>query len=221
MDEGWVFADSIPRDRRTRLAVHAKFGELLARIVAGAGYAEPRWRPASYAPLTGAVRFEVYIQSPDGEAIDYFHNGRAGYRAQYLSSENNGERVNALAVGAVKHLVREAMTTIPNEWDADLEAVLSGRSAKLWIDQNIFVVRQALAGERFDAELLVAPWLRAASGREFVLVRGRRRFKANAGILAPWPQRLALRSAWWKDGTVVTDPDKIERSHHLHVYGFA
>jgi hypothetical protein len=221
MSDSWTFADSIPLERRTRLTADAKLGDVLARIMAGVRHAKPRWHPASYAPLTGAVRFEVYIESPDDEAMDYFHNGSGGYRAQYAMSELRGDEANAQAVNAVTHLVREAMTTIPSAGDIDVEAVLSGPGVKLWIDQDVPCIRQALAGEWVEPELLVARWLRAAKQHEFVLVRGKQRFKANAGILAPQPRRLAFRSGWWKDGSVVSDPDKIERSHHLHLYGFA
>ena len=221
MNENWAFADSIPHCRQTALTADVEFSDLLVRIVADARPAKPRWNPASYPPLTGAVRFEVYIETRDSEAIDYFHNGCAGYRAQYAMSETSGDQGNTQAVEAVKHLVRDAMATIPNERDVDLEAVLLGPGVKVWIDQDIPVIRKALSGEQCDPELLVEPWVCAARKGEFVSVRGKRRFKANAGTLAPVPQRVVFRSAWWKGGTTVADPDKIERSHHLHIYGFA
>jgi hypothetical protein len=44
------------------------------------------------------VRFEVFIESPDADAIDYFHNGRVRYRAHCAVSQKRGNEVNGVRV---------------------------------------------------------------------------------------------------------------------------
>lgn len=221
MTTNWPIALSIPESRRVMLQSDISSGDLMARIASGARHSGARWHPASFGRLIGAVRFEVFIEACDADAVDYFHNGRSGYRAQYAISEKMGQDANVKAVAAVVAVVRDAMATLPNAFNVDTEAVLAASEAKLWIDQDIHVLRRALRGEMVQPELLVEPWLRSAKQREFVVIRGKPRFKANAGVLAPIPARLAFRSAWWSDSRVVADPDKLDRSRHLHIFGFA
>ena len=220
----WDIAPSIAPDRRAKLLTAQPFEGILARILAGANLdkAESEWEPARFGDIVGARRFRMFVVSDDLDALDYFFNGRSGYRGAYALSEEAGNEANRIAVAAIRPFAMRTLPAVSAPKGTNADGVFDLCGAKVWIDQRDDTrLKSALDGNRFAPEVLVGPWQAAAERKECVVVRGKTRYKANAGVLAPTVRRLAFRGAWILRGNVVPDSDKAERSLHLHRYGFA
>ena len=131
----WDIAPSIAPDRRAKLLTAQPFEGILARILAGANLdkAESEWEPARFGDIVGAELppgialavepdgrvvggfrvqgpFRMFVVSDDLDALDYFFNGRSGYRGAYALSEEAGNEANRIAVAAIRPF---AMRTLP------------------------------------------------------------------------------------------------------------
>ena len=104
----------------------------------------------------GYYRAEVTLQMP-AQTVDLFHNSAAGYRAQYYSSAETGEKANEYAVRQLFKRVMQILNgkhkrTCPPWW---MEKSLLHPKAKIWIHQG----RWLLIARLSERNLFVKRWL--------------------------------------------------------------
>lgn len=181
--------------RRAKLRRRVPFARVIQAIVAGSPPPRRKMDKGKNGPHLGARRV-TWIFKPNTaagcRALDYFFNGRNGYRAAYERGAAFGRKANRLAVAILSERLGE-------------QAANLGESAKVWIADD--AARRALESGEFSRVEIWAPhWVRAARRGIAVLeIRGRngakrpglcKRYKAAAGILASAPSRLVLRGSW-------------------------
>jgi hypothetical protein len=158
----------------------------------------------------------VVTFTADQRLIDAFHNSPVGYRAQYYSSVQDGDRANRYVVEHLSPLVLAFLAATP----------IRGYSLS-WADTS-------LAGPHSKAWIHQGRWLRAKRRSDRVLFPPRWKAKSLGtladhdaklliwGSLAPQDEtRLCLKGTCvLPDGTVSKRVSKPTRGLDLHEFGF-
>jgi hypothetical protein len=146
--------------------------------------------------------------------VDLFHNSATGYRAQYYSSPEAGERanmyvVNTLATRIIKMLERSPKRTCPPNWVA---LSLRNEAAKVWIHQGRWL-RNAKAS---DGVLFVPRWINERHASDPV-----RRKRARWSVLAPDNEcRVDVKGAYLQLDGASLGTLKPTRPNDIHELGF-
>lgn len=206
--QSWSLGGRISEHRRRRLLDSLLPEQLLERIaaecLASALHAAPTlvWQQANEAP----GYFRINLQFPVSEdTFDRLFNGRAGYRAQYYLSPEEGILFNRAILTALTPAVRASyeIKTLEVDWRL-IAASLEASHAKIWIanEKNAY-------GAAEEYQLNPPRWM-ANNGR-----LGRR---------APLPQAPAidLKGSFINPDTnaLFVDESKLGRPCDLHATGY-
>lgn len=165
--------------------------------------------------VRGAARVVVTVETAP-RLVDLFHNSRAGYRAQYYSSPELGERANRYAVEQLTPIVlRQLHQAHKRSCPLDfVEASLSGLRTKVWIHQGLWLRAAASA----DCLLYPDHWTACAKRAKGKNARKKLRW----GRLAPKVEtRLEIKGTVLSpDGLEVTAALKRCRGFEIHNFGF-
>jgi hypothetical protein len=164
-EDTWRFSGRVRGGRRKKL-LKTPFEDIVERIekeaLLGSHYREPiRRHPGSHRIVLKLVM--------SAEALDLFHNGAGGYRAQFLAGALEGIAAKRFVIGVLlRRLERLGNARLAGEctWDF-LERSLCDPDAKVWIHQGTWFRQSRL----LDRNLVVERWCR--NGEEMVLRKGR------------------------------------------------
>lgn len=209
--ETWRLSNGIEPSRKKRL-LKITFENIIDRIAREAKLI--RCRPEKSRRPQGLMRIFITLEvSP--EAIDLFHNGAGGYRAQYYVGEVLGLSANRYAVEALR-------SAIPRIFKPDarkpllqdvLDKSLFDPTAKIWIHQGIWFRQSRLS----DRNLLVERWIE--NGWNMKLEK--QKLPIWARLTPPNENRLQLKGGWLDSNLIsVGDVTKPNRARDLHCLGY-
>lgn len=159
------------------------------------------------------------------DTFDIFFNSAGGYRAQYLSDPDEGQKQNSrLLLRLLDQLLAHANgKTTKHTMSADnLSQSLHCCSAKIWIGEGIVQFNHELI-----EQLTVPEWHMHALAAVEAYHSNRypsplAQEKAIWGIRAPRGTRLEIKGAFRDtDGHEVVPFDKTDRRFEIHRYGYA
>lgn len=131
----WPFSHKIAKTRREELYAF-EFGQIVGMLVSGAQRSMVRGEfnndPSGGYLRHSLVRYRVRLLT-DAKAVDLFHNGAGGYRAQYYSDPSIGELANQYVCRHLSELV------ISWGCSSAARSSLSAGSAKAWIAQGRWI----------------------------------------------------------------------------------
>lgn len=208
--ETWQF-ESVERDR-ARLLSATPFEHIVARIdrEATLGWFRcNKGKPAG--KFVGKWRWRVKLIA-SAEAIDLWHNGRGGYRAQYYSDPAVGDTANAYARAVLaptaERLIRDdagGARFFPHG-----AVSIADQATRLWVYQGLWL-RHA---RKADGRVRVRRWqdnARDADCEKF----------ARLAPLTPRDETgLLLVGQWLDNGKPIAEPPKRDRAIQLHCFGF-
>ncbi len=207
----WQLSAKIGPGRRKRL-LETPFEEIVQRIVREARLGGHGRQGIKKHPSSKRVLLNLETSA---EAIDLFHNGAGGYRAQFLIGVSQGIIANRFVIDALLNRLEclcKANPTRGCTWDF-VERSLCDRDAKVWIYQGIWFRQCRL----LDRHLFVERWRR--NGEEMVLRR--RRIPTWAKLTPSSETRLQLKGGCLDEAhRTIGVPTKSGRSEELHCFGY-
>jgi hypothetical protein len=205
--EIWRLSESLG-DRRTRLLDGLDSSALLESVISHAALASTKgevslcWQHSSECPGTGRLVAQIPL---DDEAFDQLFNGRAGYRAQYYLSPDEGILFNRDLVVGLHNSIKAAYPYASLEVGFPvIERSILGPHSKIWIYGEV---------DAFDSS-------------ESDLVNPSRWVDNNAsrGRKAPLPQhhKLDLKGTFIEPNGpgMFIDELKLDRAWDLHRKGY-
>jgi hypothetical protein len=150
----------------------------------------------------------------DRAAVDLFHNGPAGYRAQYYKSESNGDRANRylldhLLARVIQLVTAQHKRTCPPNW---VKKSLEDGDAKVWIHQGPWI-RHSRAVDRY---LVVTRWVKAQQSTD----KKRRKKARYAGLIPRSEDKIDLKGGFLTLSGKPLGTLKPGRARDLHQLGF-
>lgn len=208
-EDAWIFQSAVEGTRRAALW-NTPFDEIIDLLVAGLSIETLR-RTEPSRSRSGLSRLSVLLSAPT-RAVDLFHNGRGGYRAQYLASVANGNDANEFAFKRILGRVAELRN---GSFGPSREKAYAGAHAyggKLWIKEGSWI-RPA------RRELVVPLWQERRPIGDVSVNDAKR--KVRYGAAAPQRERrIALKGEWIDhNGDRSATPMK-QRGEQIHLYGF-
>lgn len=206
----WRLSDNITSSRRQRLLQGDSFEKIVDRMVREARIISLKRERCDEKKNYFRVAITIEINR---ETIDLFHNSSCGYRAQYYHGIRNGERANVYIVEKLKHRIMELLsqtTEIKRTCPLDfVEKSLSGKSAKVWIRQGLWL------RYRRKQDQIVYAWsdCKPKNGQESK--------RKNMAFLGPEDEtKIELKGAFVTlEGNNEINL-KEDRSEHINKYGF-
>lgn len=206
----WRLQQEVERARIQRLSHGPDFYEIVRSVRAFRCIA--RYKRTKLKDLAGFYRIELCLEM-DADVVDLFHNGSAGYRAQYYASPELGDRANEYLLQELVPRICETVTsarrrTCPAEW---VEKSLRAAGAKLWVHQGLWLRHLA----RSDRGLHIDRWLRYQWD-------SRQRHKRYWSQLTPSTEtKIVVKGTpLTLDGGVAARALKPHRSRDIHVRGY-
>ena len=201
----WHLSGDIDPQRRARLLEGVPFERIVELVCADVKCVSLRSEAGTSKELKGARRAKAQLwTSPT--LVDLWHNGRGGYRAQYLVSADLGDAANRYAIKwlteAIRtHLEQCSRKLAPPAWN------------KVWIQEG----RWWRYARRTDRHFQCPAWINATAktDKERNLVRW--------GQLAPSDEpRLVLKGPWLQEGQAPTSGGKAadQRAQQIHDFGY-
>lgn len=206
--EDWNL-DGLPSARRSTLLEMTPFHEIVAGIAGAASLTKTA--TAHHRRHGGHRRIELEFSVPQA-MVDLWHNGRGGYRAQYLLSEANGRQANSFAVSTIARSLGADLSAACLAQDNWLVAGLIAGRGKIWIGEGLW----SRAPRR---ELVVPLWRRrepcdgVSPERALKLMR--------MGAAAPGSEgRLRMKGEWLGEGGVALGEPTKPRASEIRLYGY-
>jgi hypothetical protein len=136
----WCLAHDINQQRLLRLLQAETFEGIVENIGKKAALIF-HGRQRCKKPNSGNFYRVIIKLKIDEKIVDSFHNAAYGYRAQYFSSEKNGELANAYTLNRLIPMAKSLLEkrekhTCPWWW---VEKSLRHPSAKIWIHQGLWL----------------------------------------------------------------------------------
>jgi hypothetical protein len=223
----WQFnALLVGHDRLERLSENVPFSEVVARVggVRNINFsAEPGNREAK-----GWIR-AAWVLEVTPELFDLFFNSSSGYRGQFYLAPQRGLEANRLLIDSLHGRLlasADAGPPNPNMTRRQVEASLTSRYAKVWIDEDSSTLDQTSKDPVIIQALEVPKWVTAMKDALSAWRQGKSPdayvARSLLGVQAPEGQRLDIRGAWMDRGN--TDhvvPSKEDRAEHIHKFGFS
>ncbi len=208
----WKISIDVELERRNGLVSSPNFENILENIKKSVRKISLKREPCDDIP--GYYRVVAVLECRNCEPIDQFHNSTTGYRAQYLSSPEDGDKANSFAVNILASLVQKRLKDRkPWHWDlAWAHASISDPSAKIWIHQGLWL-RHA---REVCQELIVDAWNR----NRYTCNRYLKKKKRYGRILPGCENRIDFKGAWVSDNGEVISTLKPSRADSIHKHGF-
>ena len=207
IETSWKYGPSVTEERQLALAQPGSFLEVVRLVVEDARNIRVSAKPGRDPGLTDCVQPIFFFELPNTH--DIFFNGPWGYRAQYWLSPGHGLAANSYLLAA---LVPKLLASIGQTMDSNLEKIdvcasLSAASAKIWIEEDLNLLRNP------TRDLYIERWLAEADkGVEL----------ARYGVYAPSNNRFEVKGALMDPfGNEVVPARKIHRHFDIHHYGFS
>ncbi|MGE0800955.1 MAG: hypothetical protein AB7G13_33005 [Lautropia sp.] len=218
--EIWIISDRTEPNRRNHLLHGPDYSDIIAMMASSCMEVEAsREGMKSNRQIR---RLHARLTFPE-ELVDLFHNGSAGYRAQYLASVELGKLANDLAVKSFSRCVLDALAERPKRTLADEWSLRSLQSpgAKVWIHQGPWF----RAASRAQGLLSVAQWNAAAQAP--LMKAKNSSSKTAAGEFALWAAQLPdseceihLMGGWLHADGRSYGTAKPQRAEDIHRRGF-
>lgn len=209
-EEDWQLHESILDPRRSALW-DTPFDQIVERLVAETAILAMRRAQNSLKP-PGYRRLAILIGAPSA-VVDLFHNGRGGYRVQYLAGVAEGDAANAYAFGQV---IERVMGLVGGRLGGSRARLLAGATehgGKLWIKEGRWI--------RPARKQLIVPRWRERSPVEGVDATTARRLMVWGAAAPEHETRIVLKGEWIDDkGVPPVEPLKQSRGDRIHWYGF-
>lgn len=206
----WLMSNRIGPLRRQELYSHS-FEQIVEQIISGAQRSKARGEFNCHSQGTQAkhslIRYRIRLQC-EARAVDLFHNGAGGYRAQYYIAPSLGELAD-------KHVCRR-LSELVISWGCSsaVKSSLSSESAKAWIAQG----RWIRPPRRHLQNLLLEQW-----ACDPMTVDAHRHKLWKYSRLTPEEEnRIDLIGGWLRRSDF-SSPDvnfKSDRSTQIHSFGF-
>lgn len=138
-EEEWVFDPSVQGPRRKALLDGRGYDRIVSELLESLAVETIQYLPLRKGDLEKRAVVKLRARP---EAIDQFHNSSCGYRAQYYTSQELGERANRAAVEALSRACLSvvgstAISSIPSSL---LAKSLSQPATKTWIHQGSWLI---------------------------------------------------------------------------------
>lgn len=184
----WVISPSVGAERRELLLGAGPFETIVERLFSDARIIGADEEPMDNRPGFCRTKLNLLV---DRQALDVWHNGSTGYRAQYYLGVENGEAANAYAVRRIVSQLASLPRETPKRGDDFWERAqisIADPHAKCWIHQGLWL-RHA---RRHQPQLLVQRWLTNQESSNGDLVK-----LAHWGTLAPSGEtKLNILGGW-------------------------
>lgn len=210
-NQTWCLDTAIPKARRDRLCDPPSFEGIVSMILEKASIHECLWEPPDNGSCSTYKRFTVVL-AVDEIALDYFHNSRAGYRAQFLRRRKLGEEANQYALDRIIPAIESLLREEYRDCDWILDSVL-GRETKIRIHQGLWI--RGRGGQIVHRNLDVKKWRDNAGGDPDA------KRKVGLGRLTPNSEyRLQIIGTFRNPRGQSLNPSTKNRSEEIHKYGF-
>jgi hypothetical protein len=208
----WRICENVDQARRDVLMAETPFEAIVAGLASGVSAISARREVHSKNKNYSRRRITIFT---DDAFVDLWHNGRGGYRAQYLLSAGQGERANTYAVEALHAAVVPFFDARRRLNGRDIKD-LQSPSAKIWIKEGLWW-RHA----NWVTQIDVPVWNVTPKPTDAKLQR-----KAHAGRLLPnGDPRLVLKPIWRPDNSGQQQPSTVGkppevRTEQIRIYGY-
>jgi hypothetical protein len=220
----WQFASNFDTRRRVALESVANFGEVIERVLANAIVVNFNVCRGKVGLLRQCCRPEFELTASP-ETVDLFFNSPAGYRAQYLTDPDEGQKQNARLISALASRLIAYTEAHPANLHMATHSVrlaLSACSAKVWLPESSVVFNHELI-----EEITVPRWrLNALAALD--ALRNHTRPDPEQQEKAIWGLRASRACSIEVKGTFlsseneeVVSSDKINRRLDIHQFGYA
>ena len=206
----WTLSDRIENSRRQELCSRS-FVQIVDQIVSSAQPSKARGqfndRTQGTHSRHSLIRYRIRLQC-DAKAVDLFHNGAGGYRAQYFTDPDLGELANKYVCQRLSELV--------SSWGHSAAAIssLSAESAKAWIAQGLWLrpPRSRLQN------LFVERWI----CDPMILDARRRKLWRYSRLTPDEENRIDLIGGWLlrRDFSLSNATFKSNRADQIYQFGF-
>jgi hypothetical protein len=220
----WQFASGFDSRRRAALESVQNFGQVVEWILETAAVLTYRVCRGKVGFLKQCSRPEFLVRVPE-DTIDLFFNSPAGYRAQYVSDPECGQRQNALLIAAISDQLLTFAEAHPAKHPLGIDSLrlsLAACSAKVWLPESSISFDHNLV-----EEIVVPRWHRNALTAIEAFCRRERptpeqQEKAIWGIRALRAGAIEVKGAFLSaEEEEVVPRDKIRRRFDIHEFGFA
>ena len=203
----WKYTDHVNSARRSSLAAPGSFDETVRLVHDDLREIRVRGKGGWDKGVEDCVQPIFCFELPNiGDAL---FNGPWGYRAQYWMSAAQGLAANAtlLAMLAPKLLNGMDIHPVPELAKIDMHASLLAASAKIWMQEDLAMLRDP------PADLAVDRWVQAArNGVEL----------ARSGLASPVVTTFEVKGALIDPyGNEVMPLGKVCRHQDIHQYGYS
>jgi hypothetical protein len=209
----WRLSDGIDQQRLLRLFHGETFEGLVKKISKKAALSFHGRQRCKKSKCGNFYRVIMKLKIDD-QIVDIFHNAAYGYRAQYFSSEKNGERANAYVLNklipvAIKLIKEREKRTCALWW---AEKSLRDPAAKIWIHQGLWLRHAKREDEYLNA--WGNKWHRSLTEKE--------KKKLKWGCLVPEGETsLEIKGGYITlEGIRDGAPKKPNRAKDIHMFGF-
>ena len=207
--DDWLYLDTVPANRREKLAESGSFDELATLIISETKVTRVQVSPGRDAGLTDCIQPIFLIHLP--ATGDAFFNGPFGYRAQYWKSPGTGLGANAELLTALSSVLLASLMEfeVPELGKIDICASLRCASAKIWVLESD--IKSTLINP--VRTLVIQRWLcEADKGVEL----------ATWGVCAPEVTNFEVKGALMDPyGHEVVPERKTRRHFDIFHYGFS
>lgn len=206
----WQLGARVQGARRGRL-LQTPFDETVALVVSNGHVSHIRLKPSD---TPGFRRLEVQLRTSP-VAVDTFHNGAGGYRAQFYAHPHLGEECNRIALQQLRPFVLAAIAD-RFKFEPDRLAAIASlihETTKIWIHQGQW--HRLMRHE--DRNLVVARWKEAvAAGCPLP----KKRLPTWATLTPAQEDTLDIKGAWLDQEGGVGPSVKPFRSLQICYLGF-
>ncbi|HWR58982.1 MAG TPA: hypothetical protein VN328_08860 [Thermodesulfovibrionales bacterium] len=220
----WCCAPDFDLTRRSLLEKTLAFEDIISLIESDAQIVGFDVCPGKHGHLKKCLRPEFQLDV-HMDTFDIFFNGAGGYRMQYLSDPDEGQKQNSHLLLHLSDKLLAYANGKHTKYSMSKERIAQSLrccSAKIWIGEGIVQFNHELI-----VHLTVSEWHRHALAAIEAYFSNRypsplAQEKAIWGIRAPQGTRLEIKGAFLdEDGYEVVPFDKIERRFEIHYYGYA
>jgi hypothetical protein len=207
----WQIAPEVGKRRLTLLRGHISFEAIVDRLEN-----DLRLVRLSRIAMRDNNRYHRFVLTLRAtlQTVDFWHNSRGGYRAQYYISEPVGYLANSHASQRVFNSAALLISNDPrrrHRWKSASRS-LRGRGAKVWIYQSLWC-RRAKSSDRM---LHVPRWEAQLNSQD----NGAGKKAWYAGLIPEHEDRIQLIGRWIDAAGIPFKGMVKHRSRELNRYGF-